>query len=71
MEKSTVRYKKLQGKRVPLCDYEGKCKNKAYREVYPSLLKKNKDVGWSYLCKKHFKQEIKKFKGKLPSCSID
>ena len=28
--KSTIRYKKFKGKRVPLCDYEGTCKNKAY-----------------------------------------
>jgi len=70
--KNTIRYKILNKKKVPLCDYEGNCKNKAYREVYPSLMKgKNKHKGWSYLCKKHFKQEQKKFKEKLPNCDID
>lgn len=63
--KSTIRYKKLNGKKVPLCDYKGTCKNKAYKEVYP------KNKGWNYLCRKHFKQEQKKFKGKLAYCSID
>jgi len=63
--KSTVCYKKLKSKKVPLCDYKGKCMNKAYKEVYP------KNKGWSYLCKKHFKQEQKRFKEKLPYCSVD
>ena len=62
-----VRYKRLNGKRIPLCDYKGTCKNKAHKEVYPP----GKDKGWSYLCKKHFKQEKEKFKGKLGYCSID
>ncbi|MEK6829377.1 MAG: hypothetical protein AABY15_04565 [Nanoarchaeota archaeon] len=54
------------------CDYHGKCKNKAFREVYPFLLKrKNKDSGWSYLCRKHYYQELKRFNNKLPSCGID
>ncbi|MEK6889414.1 MAG: hypothetical protein AABW80_04900 [Nanoarchaeota archaeon] len=62
----------LNGKRVKLCDYEGTCTDKAYREVYPSLLKgKHKKEGWSYLCRKHFEQEKKKFNGKLPYCSLD
>lgn len=62
--------KMLNGKRVSVCDYEGKCKNKAYREVYPSsLVEKYKDKGWSYLCKKHFKQEQKRFKNKLSYCT--
>ena len=70
--KSTIRYKKFKGKRVPLCDYKGTCKNKAYREVYPFLLKgKHKKKGWSYLCRKHFEQESKGFKRKLPYCTID
>jgi len=31
------------------CDYYGTCKNKAYREVFPSLLGgKYKNRGWSY-----------------------
>ena len=71
-EKSTVRYKKLNGKRVALCDYGGICKNKAYREVYPSLLKgKDRKKGWSYLCKKHYLQEQKRFKGKLPCADAE
>lgn len=54
------------------CDFQGTCKNKAYREVYPSMLKGNsKKEGWSYLCRKHYTQEQKRFKGKLPSCNVD
>jgi len=69
--KSTIKYKIKNHKRKPLCDYEGKCKNLAYKEVYPFLgKKKTKNSGWSYLCKKHFKQEQKKFKGKLPYSGI-
>ena len=61
----------VNGKRVPVCNHGGICKNKAFREVYPSLSGgKHKDKGWSYLCKKHFEQEKRRFKGKLPSCSI-
>ena len=53
------------------CDYHGECKNKAYREVYPSMLgKKYKNRGWSYLCKKHYYQEQKKFNGKLANCNL-
>jgi hypothetical protein len=54
------------------CDFEGKCKNKAYAEVYPYLGKtrrENKHT-WSYLCKRHYYQELKRFKGKLPSWII-
>ena len=62
----------INGKRVHICDYEGTCTNKAYREVYPLLLKgKKRKEGWSYLCRKHFEQEKKKFKGNLPYCSLD
>lgn len=54
------------------CDYDGKCTNKAYREVYPGMLGgKHKKRGWSYLCRKHYYQEEKKAKWKLPSCSLD
>jgi len=54
--KSSVRYKKINGKKRPLCNYEGKCNNLAYKEVYPGLInRKNKDLGWNYLCRKHFK----------------
>ncbi len=64
-----IRYKKLNGKKVALCDYKGTCTNKAYREVYPDLLGgKPKNKGWNYLCRKHFKQEQKRLKGKLPNC---
>ena len=54
------------------CDYHGTCKNKVFREVYPRLLGgKYKNKGWSYLCKKHYYQEQKRFKNKLPNCSIE
>ena len=44
------------------CDYE-KCKNKAFREVYPRFFGgKYKNKGWSYLCRKHFYEEQKRFK---------
>jgi hypothetical protein len=69
--KSTIRYKILNKKKRPLCDYNGNCKNLAFKEVYPDLGKKNKDSGWSYLCKKHFKQEQRRFRGKLAYCGID
>lgn len=63
-------YKVIKGKRVPVCDYHGSCKNKACKEVYPFLLgEKPKNKGWSYLCKKHFKQEQTKYKDKLPFCA--
>ncbi len=65
---STIRFKFLRGgKEFPCCDFEGKCTNKSHVEVY-SMAMKNGKGGWSYLCKKHFKQEQKKFKGKLPYC---
>jgi len=57
---------------MPHCDYMGICKNKAYMEVYPSLMgRKHKDRGWSYLCRKHYHHEEKKYKWKLPSCSVN
>lgn len=67
--KSTIRHKIINHKRMPLCDYHGTCKNLAYKEVYPDLGKRMFG-GWSYLCKKHFKQEKRKFKGKLVYCNI-
>lgn len=67
--KLTMRYKIVRGKRRPLCDYGGNCKNLAYKEVYPSLINKKKS-GWSYLCRKHFEQEQKRLKNKLPYCSV-
>jgi len=69
--KSTIRYRILKGKRKPLCDYPGNCKNLAFKEVYPDLGKKKSSAGWSYLCRKHFKQEIKRLKGKLVYCNIN
>ena len=54
------------------CDYKGICKNKPYKEVYPFLLGgKSRNKGWSYLCRKHFTQEQKRLKGKLPYCTLD
>ncbi|MEK6890687.1 MAG: hypothetical protein AABX03_00965 [Nanoarchaeota archaeon] len=65
-------FKVFNKKRVPVCDYEGICKNKAYKEVYPFLLKKkHKKGGWSYLCKKHFLQEQKRYKRKLPYANVE
>lgn len=70
-DSGSVRYKIVKGKKRPLCDYNGNCNNLAYKEVYPSLISKTKNEGWSYLCRKHFKQEQKRFKGKLPYCDVD
>jgi hypothetical protein len=57
---------------VAKCDFKGKCKNKAYREVYQFLLGgKYKDRGWSYLCRKHYVQEQKRFKNKLPAGTVE
>jgi len=39
----SVRYKIVKGKKRPLCDYNGNCNNLAYKEVYPNLVKKNKE----------------------------
>jgi len=69
MKKLIIRYKNVLGKKRSLCDYNGNCKNMAYKEVYPSLINKSKK-GWSYLCRKHFKQEQKRLKNRLPYCSI-
>lgn len=63
--------KMLNGKRVNVCDYHGTCTNKAYMEVYPMMMKGRHNKGWSYLCRKHFEQEKKRLKGKLPYCSVD
>jgi hypothetical protein len=66
---STIRFKRLKsGKEFPCCDYQGKCTNLAYAEVYLFLMKDNKKKGWSYLCRKHYLEEQKRLKGKLPSC---
>lgn len=69
---NTTRFKIINRKKIFLCDYKGKCKNLAYKEVYPNLLnEKNKNKGWSYLCKKHFKQEQSRFKNQLPYAPLD
>ena len=70
---STVRFKLFRGKQVPLCDYHGACENKAYAEIYPSLMeveqkKERRKLGWSYRCRTHFRHENKKFGGDLPYC---
>ena len=69
--KSTIRYRILKGKRKPLCDYPGNCKNLAFKEVYPDLGKKKSSAGWSYLCRKHFTQEQIRLGKKLPYCTLD
>jgi len=43
--KSTIRYKIIKGRKKPLCDYHGTCKNLAFKEVYPDLGKENRDSG--------------------------
>lgn len=59
-------------KKNSTCDFKGICKNKAYAEVYPSLMSnKYKRKGWSYLCRKHYKQEEEKYKWKLPAFIVD
>jgi hypothetical protein len=63
-------YKLLNGKQVPVCDYHGTCTNKAYKEVYPYLGSKSNESGWSFLCRKHFEQERKRLKNKLPYCTV-
>ena len=48
---------------MPECDFHGECKNKAFREVYRSLLNgKYKNKGWNYLCRKHFYEEQSRFR---------
>ncbi|MEK6895095.1 MAG: hypothetical protein AABX48_01090 [Nanoarchaeota archaeon] len=68
--KNTVRYKIVNKKRRPLCDYGGECKNIAYKEVYPNLGKDGEEHYWCYLCRKHFIQEKKKYRGRLPYCGV-
>ncbi len=66
---STIRLKKLKnGKEFPCCDFKGKCTNIAYAEVYPMAMKNSKKKGWSYLCRKHYFEEEKRLKWKLPAC---
>lgn len=56
--KSAIKYRIIDHKKRPICDYHGTCKNTAFREVYTDLGKNN--AGWSYLCRKHFFQKKKK-----------
>ena len=66
---STIRFKILKdGKEFPCCDFEGKCTNRAYAEVYPYAMKNSKKKGWSYLCEKHYSEEQKRLRWKLPAC---
>ena len=65
---SIIRLKRLRnGKEFPCCDFHGDCTSKAYAEVYPCAMKDSKKKGWSYLCKKHYYQEQKRFGWKLPA----
>ncbi|MCX6749242.1 MAG: hypothetical protein NTW17_00660 [Candidatus Pacearchaeota archaeon] len=67
-ENSIIRFKILnKSKEWPCCDFHGKCTGKAYAEVYPFLMKNNKR-GWSYLCRRHYYNEQKRLKWKLPVC---
>lgn len=68
INKSGIRFKLLKNKKFLCCDFQGKCTNFAYAEVYPMMMKKNNKGGWSYLCRKHYFSEEKRFKGKLPAC---
>ena len=64
-----IRFKVMKNKKeFPCCDFQGKCSNFAYAEVYPCAMKDNKKKGWSYLCKKHYSQEQKRLNWKLPAC---
>jgi len=66
---STIRFKILKnGREFPCCDFKGKCTNIAYAEVYPFAIKNSKKKGWSYLCRKHYSEEQKRLKWKLPAC---
>jgi hypothetical protein len=60
------RFKIIKNKTFPCCDFKGKCTNIAYAEVFPFIMGKKK--GWSYLCKKHYYEEQKRKKWKLPAC---
>lgn len=45
------------------CDCK-KCRRPAYAEVYPG------NASWSYLCKKHYKEEYKKHGNKYMWCEL-
>ena len=64
-----IRFKRLKNrKEFPCCDFKGKCTNIAYAEVYPCAMKNSKKKGWSYLCEKHYSEEQKRLRWKLPAC---
>lgn len=66
---STIKFKVLRnGKEFPCCDFHGECTNIAYAEVFPFLAKNGKRKGWSYLCRRHYLEEQKRFKWKFPAC---
>ncbi len=70
IDSNGFRWKKWKKKMTPLCDFHGTCENIAFKEIYPILMKgKNRKRGWNYLCKKHFYQEYKRLKKKLPYTS--
>mgnify|MGYP001572751228 CR=1 FL=1 len=64
---SIIRFKVINDNEFPCCDFKGKCTNKAHAEVYQMAMKNSKKKGWSYLCKKHYLQEEKRLKWKLPA----
>lgn len=66
---SIIRFKVLKNrKEFPCCDFEGKCTNIAYAEVYPFAMKNSKKKGWSYLCRRHYFEEQERLRWKLPAC---
>lgn len=69
IKNSIIRFKVLNNNEFPCCDMDGICTNKAYAEVFPSLLKvRSHKKGWSYLCKKHYYEEQNRLNWKLPAC---
>lgn len=47
----------MRKKLKPTCDWRGRCKRKAYAEVFPGriyLYNGYGSGGWSYLCRFHF-----------------
>lgn len=64
-----IRFTQLRNKTWhPCCDFHGTCINKAYAEVFPMMKKNNAKKGWSYLCRRHYYEEEKRLKWKLPAC---
>lgn len=72
VDETIAKLMERESKKWPGCDYKGKCQNKAFMEVYPSLLGgKCRNKGWNYLCRKHYNQEQNYLKGKLPHCRAE